>query len=149
MLPGPKTKNGTVSEWGEWEACSAVECGTKGTQTRMRSCIVPVFGGNPCPKDVDYTEQRECGAPACPTTTTTEAPQIQSKAKSNPACNPASWEKFSWDCCTAESPCYAGEGDCDQDDQCAGELVCGKRNCPDTFKARAFGRRPDCCQQPI
>ena len=27
-------------------------------------------------------------------------------------------------------PCYAGEGDCDSDDQCAGDLVCGHDNGP-------------------
>ena len=107
-----------------------------------------MFGGNPCPS-VDYTEQRECSAPPC-TTTVAPAPEttIGAVATSNLACNPATWDKYSWDCCTAENPCYVGEGDCDKDEQCAGELVCGKRNCPDTFKARAFGRRPDCCQQP-
>ena len=150
MIPGPKTKDGKVSKWGEWEACSAVECGTQGTQTRMRSCIVPMFGGNPCPNDVDYTEERECSAPVCTTTApTTPAPTIQSQAQSNIACNPATWEKFDWHCCTAENPCFAGEGDCDQNEDCAGELVCGKGNCPEeTFTARHFGRKPDCCEQP-
>ncbi len=28
------------------------------------------------------------------------------------------------DCCTEEVPCSLGEGDCDTDDDCIGELVC-------------------------
>ena len=73
--------------------------------------------------------------PECPT---------ESKA----ACNPATWEKFSWACCTKKDPCYVDEGDCDNDDECAGDLVCGKNNCPDTFTVRRGKNRPDCCMKP-
>ena len=30
------------------------------------------------------------------------------------------------DCCTENNPCDEHEGDCDNDDQCAGDLICGK-----------------------
>lgn len=29
-----------------------------------------------------------------------------------------------WSCCSPSQPCPAGEGDCDSDDDCAGDLVC-------------------------
>lgn len=33
-------------------------------------------------------------------------------------------ELNNWTCCTNEIPCQAGEGDCDNDAECAGSLVC-------------------------
>ena len=45
------------------------------------------------------------------------------------------------DCCRPDKPCVEGEGDCDTDDDCLGELVCGKQNC-------LWGDRDDCCRQP-
>ena len=32
-------------------------------------------------------------------------------------------------CCTSSNPCALGQGDCDSDSQCAGDLVCGTDNC--------------------
>ena len=33
-------------------------------------------------------------------------------------------------CCTvSKSPCTLGQGDCDEDSQCAEGLVCGEDNC--------------------
>ena len=37
--------------------------------------------------------------------------------------------------------CGVGEGDCDDDSECAGPLVCGTDNCP-------WGDADDCCMQP-
>jgi hypothetical protein len=36
-------------------------------------------------------------------------------------CHP---ELNDWDCCSESNPCLAGEGDCDNDNQCMGSLVC-------------------------
>jgi len=41
-------------------------------------------------------------------------------------------------CCTKETPCQLGQGDCDSDAQCAGSLICGRNNCP-------WGDGDDCC----
>jgi len=43
-------------------------------------------------------------------------------------------------CCTADQPCKIGDGDCDLDNQCAGDLVCGTDNCP-------WGDGDDCCME--
>ena len=43
-------------------------------------------------------------------------------------------------CCTAENPCGEGDGDCDNDDECLGPLVCGIHNCP-------WGDGDDCCRR--
>ena len=43
------------------------------------------------------------------------------------------------DYCTEKSPC--GLGDCNEDSDCLGDLVCGKNNCD----GPSFGKRDDCC----
>ena len=35
-----------------------------------------------------------------------------------------------WSCCTYYSKCGLGEGDCDHNSDCTGDLVCGHNNCP-------------------
>ena len=35
------------------------------------------------------------------------------------------------DCCTPETPCGMRDGDCDDDEDCEGKLVCGRNNCGD------------------
>ena len=52
-----------------------------------------------------------------------------------------------WNCCTDTTPCGIGEGDCDNDSHCAGDLICGKNddfsnNCP------AGHKDMDCCIAP-
>ena len=46
-------------------------------------------------------------------------------------------------CCTSDSPCARGHGDCDSDSDCDAGLVCGKDNCQD-FTAEALSSY-DCC----
>ena len=58
----------------------------------------------------------------------------------NPDCNPATWSNYDSSCCTVENPCGLGEGDCDQDNQCIGNFVCGYENC-----GSEFPRLADCC----
>jgi len=52
-------------------------------------------------------------------------------------------EEGTGSCCTAEKPCEKGGGDCDSDDECAADLVCGTNNCRN-FNPRA-GEFHDCC----
>ena len=54
-------------------------------------------------------------------------------------CNPADTD---WDCCNSYNPCGHGEGDCDSDNDCAGNLVCGTDNCA------AGDHDLDCCTTP-
>ena len=42
-------------------------------------------------------------------------------------------------CCSPSSPCGLREGDCDHDDECAGDLICGDNNCA------AGDSDMDCC----
>merc|ERR1719494_958915 len=50
-------------------------------------------------------------------------------------------------CCTAANPCGLGEGDCDRDDQCSGDLTCGIDNC-NRKSMPSFDSTDDCCQRP-
>jgi len=44
--------------------------------------------------------------------------------------------------CSRGNKCIEGQGDCDYDYECAGDLVCGSSNCNDKYH-----RTDDCCQK--
>ena len=44
--------------------------------------------------------------------------------------------------------CGVGEGDCNFDKDCEGDLKCGTRNCDDDFPLTNFGEKFDCCYNP-
>merc|ERR1719411_1006393 len=50
------------------------------------------------------------------------------------------------DCCTRDTPCRHGEGDCEQDEDCRDDLVCGNNNCKQF--AAYFHEKDDCCVKP-
>lgn len=58
---------------------------------------------------------------------------------------------LTWSCCTPANPCGENQGDCDEDGDCAGDLVCGANMCNADFNTAfdAAGFFPagsaDCC----
>ena len=46
------------------------------------------------------------------------------------------------ECCSKDKPCGVGQGDCDHDDECVGDLKCGNNNCVGFPSPKA-----DCCEQ--
>ena len=52
-------------------------------------------------------------------------------------------------CCTGSKPCGEGEGDCDEDSQCEGDLVCGTDNCRrgPLGQLGNFEVDDDCCER--
>ena len=46
-------------------------------------------------------------------------------------------------CCSPETPCMLGEGDCENDSDCNGNLVCGNNNCKQF--GSIFHEKDDCC----
>ena len=44
------------------------------------------------------------------------------------------------ECCGTKRLCGINQGDCDYDEDCFGDLVCGEDNCPSPFRSDA-----DCC----
>ena len=47
------------------------------------------------------------------------------------------------DFCTLKYPCGVDEGDCDRNDECINDLVCGLDNCPNSLGA---SYETDCCE---
>jgi len=58
---------------------------------------------------------------------------------------------LTWSCCTPANPCGENQGDCDEDDDCAGDLVCGANMCNADFNTLFDGAgffpagSADCC----
>ena len=48
-------------------------------------------------------------------------------------------------CCTFASPCGINEGDCDNNFECQGELMCGIDNCINLLPSDNFPSTHDCC----
>ena len=62
----------------------------------------------------------------------------------NSNCDPETWSGYDSECCSAANPCGIGQGDCDEDDECYGDLQCGNNNCGDAFE----NSNADCCTDP-
>ena len=52
-------------------------------------------------------------------------------------CTATNWD---YSCCTSANPCGIGQGDCDSDAECSGDLKCGSNNCVGFGDSGA-----DCC----
>jgi len=51
-----------------------------------------------------------------------------------------------WGCCSSSEPCSVGQGDCDNDGDCAGALVCGFDNCREGINGiNYWHKNADCC----
>ena len=48
-------------------------------------------------------------------------------------------------CCKHSNQCLEGQGDCDENDDCLGNLLCGHNNCD---KKLGFSSSSDCCYDP-
>ena len=46
------------------------------------------------------------------------------------------------ECCGTSNPCDDGQGDCDKDSECSGNLICGKNNCN---RSQFPSNKTDCC----
>ena len=51
-------------------------------------------------------------------------------------------------CCTKDVQCKEFEGDCDTDDECKDDLICGHNNCP-TESGLQWDEHDDCCFDPL
>ena len=48
-------------------------------------------------------------------------------------------------CCKPSNQCLEGQGDCDKNDDCLGNLLCGDNNCN---RQLGFSASNDCCYDP-
>jgi len=57
-----------------------------------------------------------------------------------------------WSCCSSSNQCSIGKGDCDNDSECSGNLVCSTDNCGSNFpngtNEKGEFHQQDCCTQP-
>ena len=51
-----------------------------------------------------------------------------------------------WNCCLLSNNCGVGEGDCDSDSECNGNLICGTDNCQ-SFDSGWLDSGFDCCME--
>lgn len=121
-------------QFGETKDCCTQRC--KGA---WHNCCTP---SKPCGlHDGDCDEHSDCsGNLICGNN---NCPKGWGKTKDccdkpgKPTCN-GKWHN----CCTSEKKCGLGDGDCDNDEDCDGDLVCGTNNCP-----ASWGETKDCCKK--
>ena len=76
--------------------------------------------------------------------------------KACPCCPPSSGNLGDYDYCNEKNPCSIGEGHCDGDTDCKGNLKCGQMNCDrslykyssthyDIVGGMIFEKHDDCC----
>ena len=139
-------------EWGEWECCDP---SFGEAQVRRRIVETPAaFGGAECTGDSE--EERPC-----PVVGEGEACCVNANCAKNLLCDscqnicrvtcyptearPSESEK--WNFCRNWC-CQEGEGDCDTDGECEGDLICAHEMCPNTRQSLArTGHNVDCCGQ--
>jgi len=104
-------------------------------------------GRGDCDSDSNCVGDLRCGSNNCPRSNST---WVTVFLDDNDCCYDPKNEvcdgtgENSGSCCTKDFPCKAGEGDCDSDSDCVGDLVCGSNNC----KGEAFLDDDDCCYKP-
>ena len=56
-----------------------------------------------------------------------------------------------WSCCSSVRQCNVGGGDCDDDSECHGDLVCGSDNCKAEFSVggSSWAGTADCCKPAV
>jgi len=93
-----------------------------------------------CDNDEDCQGDLWCGSNNCPLGFPGKYDCCTSTTKPDCTLN----TPLSRDCCTKglNGPCKENQGDCDKDEECEGDLVCGK-NCPEGFPSGYH-----CCEKP-
>jgi len=110
-------------------------------------------GGGDCDRDSDCLGSLQCGNNNCQGDFSGDGSNWASNADccydiANQCTGSPSTD---WNCCSESFPCAQGGGDCDNDDQCQGSLVCGADNCARDFSSN--GHNPnwatgaDCCRE--
>jgi hypothetical protein len=107
---------------------------------------IGIYKGTPsAPRDSIWTERTGSSSPPSPTprpppagpTPTGSRPRINFKGK---------------DYCTSRNPCSLCEGDCDDDDDCEGSLICKQRDSKENFEGCSGGgsdeSASDYCVEP-
>jgi len=111
-----------------WSCCSSTnKCGE---------------GEGDCDSDSECQSGLVCGTDNCQSFIPGAHYQADCCAKPAVATN-CDGSSSAWSCCSANSKCGQGEGDCDSDNECQSGLKCGKDNCRDFHSGAAAAA--DCC----
>merc|ERR1711937_784973 len=111
-----------------WSCCSSTnKCGE---------------GEGDCDSDSECQSGLVCGTDNCQSFIPGAHYQADCCAKPAVATN-CDGSSSAWSCCSANSKCGHGEGDCDSDNECQSGLKCGKDNCRDFHSGAAAAA--DCC----
>merc|ERR1711920_544494 len=89
-----------------------------------------------CDKDSECQGNLICGRNNCPSFFPSTADCCEGKN-----CDGVNYDR---ECCSVEAPCAINEGDCDNDNECQYNLVCGSNNCYAPFPSGA-----DCCEEEV
>jgi hypothetical protein len=54
-------------------------------------------------------------------------------------------DENTWSCCSATKQCPVNKGDCDINDDCKDDLICGINNCQSLNPGEPFPSGADCC----
>ena len=107
-----------------------------------------------CDKDEECKDGLKCGTDNCAQCLEGQGPADGcGKWAYNTDCcyDPANMICIGGDeCCSKEYPCGLGEGDCDNDNECEGELKCGTDNCQQCLggvDCTYFQPTDDCCEE--
>ena len=73
---------------------------------------------------------------------------VTTTAATTPINSPGLGTDTDWGFCTAQQPCDESQGDCDNDGECRGNLVCGRNNCRQIHGNISISSA-DCCIQNI
>ena len=123
----PCPVDGRWGQWSEYGTCSK-PC-DKGKKIRTRVC------DNPSPSN---------GGRRCFGSNRHEAICNMNRCTGNILCGFGSHSQIQ-ECCSTSKQCSEGQGDCDKDSECLGNLVCGRRNCDDS-KFPDYDKT-DCCRK--
>ena len=101
-------------------------------------------GQGDCDKDSECLGNLVCGTDNCDASKFPDSDRTDCCRKGNGLCEFGSHPEIQ-ECCSTSNQCSEGQGDCDKDSECLGNLVCGRDNCdeskfPDNDKT-------DCCRK--
>ena len=139
-IGGIKVAGQSVWEWSDgsswdydnWEAgpgqsniADGMRCDPKKDDLSCCSDASPCgIGEGDCDSDSECAGDLRCGDGNCPAPA---ASYIDCCSADGMRCDP---KNDDLSCCSDASPCGIGEGDCDRDSECGGDLRCGDGNCP-------------------
>eukprot|EP00121_Abeoforma_whisleri_P011094 Awhi_evm1s10234 len=122
--------------------CTASYCTPSSSSPAFNGCCSTAskcnFGEGDCDKNSHCKGDLVCGYNNCQWTEGSTFDCCTRKCASDASSHSGS-------CCTTSDPCKIGEGDCDDDNDCEGDLVCGFNNCESEFNWGNDKSTWDCC----